>query len=148
MSKTEKRLWKTSVCLFWCGYRLWKKRKRLLSLFYSTSAPDEWKCNMKEMKSRKKKKLKTCRNPFHYLERFCDLSGQLRSTCLCSDVLVVEKKIVESMDIRNFFRFPRVCLSFEPGKLMIEKHISALSRSDLIMQSHDRGKKRKKRKKT
>lgn len=146
LENREQALEDLSSSLFWSGYRLWKKRKRLLSLFYANSAPDDWKCNVKDSKSRKrKKKLKTCRNPFHYLERFCDLSGQLRSNCLCSDVCVVEKKKLGSMDIRNFFRFPRLHASFDSGKLVVGKHIFASSRSDLIMQAHDRGKKRKKR---
>ena len=116
-------------------------------LFYKNSALDEWKCNIKESKSRKKrKKLKTCRNPFHYLERFCNLSEQLRTPCACSDVCIVEKKVVDSMDIRTFFRFPRILTSsFDPSKVVIGKHIFALSRSDLVVQSHDRGKIRKKK---
>ena len=93
MKDREQALDDLSISIFWCGYRLWKKRKRLISLFYKNSAPDEWKCNIKESKSRKKrKKLKTCRNPFHYLERFCNLSEQFRTPCACSDVCIVEKK--------------------------------------------------------
>ena len=134
-----------SMTIFWSGYRLWKKRKRLISLFYTNSAPDEWKSGYKESKSRKKRrKLKSCPSPFHYLERFCNLSGQRRTICVCSDVCVVEQ-IVDSMDIRLFFGFSpaQQHLVFDPSKQLVGKHISAFSRCDLIMQSHDRVKKRK-----
>jgi hypothetical protein len=133
-----------SMSIFWCGYRLWKKRKRLISLFYTNSAPDDWKNGYKESKSRKKRKsLKNCPSPFHYLERFCNLSGQRRTICICSDVRVVEQR-VDSMDIRHYLGFSRTQhLVFDPSKQLVGKHISALTQCDLIMQSHDRVKKRK-----
>ena len=123
---------------------MWKKRRRLISLFSPNSAPDEWKSGYKESKlTKKRRKLKSCPSPFHYLERFCNLSGQRRTICVCSDVCVVEQ-IVDSMDIRLFFGFsPAQHLIFDPCKQLVGKHISAFSRCDLIMQSHDRVKKRK-----
>ena len=88
-----------------------------------------------------RKKLKTCKNPFHYLERWCDLSGQRRSRCACSDSIIVKKKS-EATDIRRFFQFPKITWSTsDRSKLSIVKHISAPSRSDLIKKAHDREKK-------
>src|SRR5438270_668612 len=104
----------------------------------------DWKNGYKESKSRKKRKnRKNCPSPFHYLERFCNLSSQRRTICTCSDVRVVEQR-VDSMDIRHFLGFSRAQqLVFEPSKQLVGKHISAFTQCDLIMQSHDRVKKRK-----
>ena len=143
MKNREEALADLSQSMFWHGYMIWKKRKHLVSAFYKSTAPDEWKRGYKEKKSRKRKKLRTCKNPFHYLERWCDLSGQLKSRCACSDSKVVQKQ-TQSMDIRKFFQYPKLnMIAFQPAKWIVEKNISALSRSDLIKQSHDRGKKRK-----
>ena len=143
MKNREEALTDLSLSMFWQGYMIWKRRKHLMSAFYKRSAPDEWKREYKEKKSRKRKKLKTCKNPFHYLERWCDLSGQLKSRCACSDSKAVKKQ-TQSMDIRKFFQIPKLnTIAFGPTKWVVEKNISAPSRSDLIKQSHDRGKKRK-----
>src|SRR5947209_7514081 len=118
--------------MFWHGDMIRKKRKHLVSAFYKSTAPEEWKRGYKEKKSRKRKKLRTCKNPFHYLERWCDLSGQLKSRCACSDNKVVQKQ-TQSMDIRKFFQYPKLnMIAFQPAKWIVEKNISALSRSDLI----------------
>ena len=87
------------------------------------------KVAIKSKSRKKRRKLKSCPSPF---------------IIVCSDVRVVEQ-IVDSMDIRLFFGFSpaQQHLVFDPCKQLVGKHISAFSRCDLIMQSHDRVKKRK-----
>jgi hypothetical protein len=134
--KREDALTDLSLSMFWNGYHIWRTRKHLVAAFYKSSAPDEWRRDYKEKKRQKRKKLRSCSVPFHYLERWCDMSGQLRRVCGCSDPKV-EKKEMDSMDIRNFFKKPKIA----PRSSIIKKFIAVPSRTDLIRESQDRSKK-------
>src|ERR1700722_16308762 len=90
---------------------------------------------------------------FHYLTKYCDLSGQRPAPCSCSDV--VRKDIPEKLpDIRSFLtKFPkRYWGTLDPPRndfsipQTVSKNIDDLSREDLLRREHDRGKKKKNRK--
>ena len=76
----EKAFEELSRELFWKGYNIWNKRKRLTSKFWTETAPPEVyngkKENKKSNKVKKKieKKPYPCQNIFHFLKRHCDLS--------------------------------------------------------------------------
>src|SRR6185295_4461600 len=71
-------------------------------------APNEWRVNYREKKSRSKRKFRSnCKNPFHYCERLHDLGSMRRTVCACSDV---KKKVVSGKlpDIRCFVvKYPK-----------------------------------------
>ena len=53
--------------LFWMGYSIWNKRKRLMSKFWTEIAPEEWKIyngRKKSKKDTKYKKVKIEKKPY------------------------------------------------------------------------------------
>jgi len=75
--------------LFWQGYNIWNKRKKLMSKFWTEIAPNDWKLYDGKGKNEKSnRKVKTekkpypCQNPFHFLKRHCDLSQKLPTPVL------------------------------------------------------------------
>jgi hypothetical protein len=147
MNDIEAALIKLSDTLFWGGYLLWKKRKVLVAQYWKTVAPQDWRLDYKEKKSRHKRRLEPhCKNPFHYCERVSGLSKQHRTDCACSDV---KEKLPESKlpDIRSFMhKHPRRTSSIWNSFTTLEKSeksFNALSREDLIRQQHDRGKRKR-----
>jgi hypothetical protein len=86
--------------LFWRGYAIWKRRKRLMSNFWKKIAPNEWKKHNNKKKKKNNKDTKThkskidkkeyqCQNPFHFLKKHCDLSQKLPTPCSCSQILKI-----------------------------------------------------------
>ena len=151
MKHMEESLLLLSEVLFWEGYELWKKRKKLVTNYWQNIAPQEWKVEKKERKLKGKRRLlSTCKNPFHFCEKLTSLSTQRRSLCACSD----KKRIPRSEilpDIRCFLtKYPQ----WAQGKISfygkdrkdISKIIGTPSQDDFIRQEHDRGKKKKRKK--
>jgi len=123
-------------------------------MFWKTIAPNDWKIKHKGPKSRFKRTLRpNCKNPFHYCKKISDLSMQRRTVCACSDM---KRVVVADMDIRNFLtKYPKsvsyekktsILVSSNVGALSPRRMFDALVREDLVRQRHDRGKKKKKRK--
>jgi hypothetical protein len=153
MNDVEESLGHLSDTLFWEGYELWKKRKLLVTKYWQTIAPKEWKAGFKEKKSRSKRKFyANCKNPFHYCERLHDLSKSRRTPCACSDVKK-KSRSVNLPDIRCFIQqYPkRISSVSEIASMatvwavsnMTSKIIEAPSRDDLIRKQHDRGKRKR-----
>ena len=69
--KTEEALTDFRKSLFFSGYSVWRRRKKLVTSFWNTTAPEEWKKqDCKRAPKRRKKKYDTrCNNPFHYLKK-------------------------------------------------------------------------------
>lgn len=143
-----------SDTLFWEGYEIWKKRKALVTNFWQHVAPKDWKVAGKEKRGKGKRKMRpNCKNPFHYLEKFCELSGQRRTPCLCSDVQRKAAVLIESPDIRTFLtKYPsQIFVSdAESGNVVTGpsickniENVEALTQADLIRKQHDRGKRKK-----
>ena len=112
--------------LFWNGYRLWNKRKKLMSRFWKNIAPEEWKLHGK-IKEKKKKLFdpKDCSNPFHFLDKHSNLSRMRPTPCLCSKI-VRKKQPLLFADLRKFS--------------ITQRNYLYISREDLIRGAHDRGK--------
>jgi hypothetical protein len=128
--------------LFWKGYAIWKKRKRLMANFWKNIAPNEWKKYngrniQKNNKVRKKHKCKIekkeyqCQNPFHFLKKHCDLSHKLPTPCSCSQIW---KKAMPHrfLDLTSYFAYDNFNLTNTE---------SFTTREDLVRGEHDRGKK-------
>jgi len=129
-NQTDKGFEELSQELFWKGYAIWKKRKRLMSNFWKNIAPQEWKLHRERKRKQKKveKKEYQCQNPFHFLKRHCDLSQSMPTPCACSKISK-RKTTHRLLDIRCF----------------ISRHNSANNddyptREDLVRGAHDRGK--------
>ena len=76
--------------LFWNGYNIWKKRKRLISNFWKHIAPEEWKTHGKP--NRKEYHVsRDCRNPFHFMDKHCDLTHTKPTPCICSRIIKQNK---------------------------------------------------------
>jgi hypothetical protein len=128
--------------IFWGGYEIWKKRKRLMSNFWKTIAPKEWKLynpnekTNKGHKNKRKKKIEKkeyqCQNPFHFLRRHCDLSKKLRTPCSCSNILK-RKSPYRFFDMTTFINNNSHTISIEPEMYS--------TREDHVRGAHDRGKK-------
>jgi hypothetical protein len=151
MADVEESLDHLRDALFWNGYELWKKRKILVTKYWQTVAPKEWKIDYKEKKSRNKRKLRSnCKNPFHYCERRYEISNMRRTVCACSDI---KKNIASEKlpDIRCFIgKYPKRVASSDPRISGVQKTgnfvvniFGALSRDDLIRKEHDRGKRKR-----
>ena len=105
------------------GYKIWNKRKRLMSNFWKTIAPKEWKLYNRNKKTNKghkdkrKKKIEKkeyqCQNPFHFLRRHCDLSKKLRTPCSCSNILK-RKSPYRFFDMTTFMYNNSHTISIEP----------------------------------
>ena len=131
MERMDESLLLLSETLFWEGYEVWKKRKTLVTNYWQNIAPQEWKIEKKEKKSKGKRKLlTTCKNPFHFCEKLSSLSNQRRTLCACSDRK--RKPRMESFsDIRCFLmkypRWTRAKIFMEKDKKDCSKIISTLS---------------------
>ena len=122
-----------SKTLFWCGYKIWKKRVQLVAQFLA-KAPQEWK-NWKDSKA------PSCDRPFHFCSRMSNLSMQRQTACHCSLIHDIKTTEVTMSDIRQFF--PQACESRR--HLSIAWPASArtddyLTREDLVRRDHDRDK--------
>ena len=73
-----------SETLFWAGYRVWKARRNLLREL---------------LESFPIYRVNKCKNPFHYLPRFANLSDGKRGECACYNNFVARTK---NLDIRAF----------------------------------------------
>ena len=109
--------------LFWNGYRMWNKRKKLMSKFWKDIAPNEWKLHGK-IKEKKKKLFDSTEsmNPFHFLKKHSDLSRMSPTPCSCSKV-VKRKQPLIFMDLR------KLSFSQPPSSFRNSIHIN---RDDLI----------------
>ena len=127
--------------LFWGGFRLWNKRKSLMSNFWKKIAPEEWKLHKgkrktenKERKNNKGKKIQQkeqqCQNPFHFLKRHCLLSKRLPTPCFCSRV-TKRKTEHRFLDLRAFMTGSHSSARAEPYP----------TREDCVRGAHDRSKK-------
>ena len=128
----------------------------MVKKFWETIAPKQWKVGYQESKSKSKRKLRqNCRNPFHFCEKISDLSHQRRTLCACSDM--VQKHDVKILpDIRYFLTkcpkqtFPNLIYPRRydmVGSNVPPKHLNVLVQDDLVREAHDRGKRKKKKKK-
>jgi hypothetical protein len=90
----EGALLEISRSLFFSGFRIWSKRQSLASRYWRDIAPENRKRVLRK-KSKKKKEEKQieskCMNPFHYLQRHCNLSRQRLTRCPCSEIIVRSK---------------------------------------------------------
>jgi len=153
MLHLESALTLLSDTLFWEGYEIWKKRKALVTNFWQNIAPKDWKIAVKEKKGKGKRKMRpNCKNPFHYFEKFCDLSKQRRTPCLCSDVQRKPAPLTDLPDIRTFLtKYPKQIFLGSNTNLSNRgsssfkhiKDVEALTQTDLIRKQHDRGKRKK-----
>jgi len=140
---------------FWGSYRIWKRRKRLVKLYWESKAKTQ----------RKKRRLKgnnesACKNEFHFLMKIADLSKKRLTKCPCSHTQSSKSVLPDIRDhlkssLETSLRKPsprrplRNTLTLIP--LLDHKHLplshSEISRtctqSDIIRGEHDRGKKRK-----
>ena len=129
-----------SRTLFFAGFRIWNKRQKLASRFWKDIAPENR--NMSHLNSTRKKRKKDniapskCRNPFHFLKRYRNLSNTRETKCPCSKA-VKETKEMPNQQISRFFHVP-----LKQIKPPSESRFS-LSRTDKIRAQHDRGKKHK-----
>ena len=77
-----------------------------------------------------------CRNPFHFLKRYRNLSNTRETKCPCSKA-VKETKEMPNQQISRFFHVPLKQIK-PPSESRFR-----LSRTDKIRAQHDRGKKHK-----
>ena len=119
--------------LFWNGYRMWNKRKKLMSKFWKDIATNEWKL-YGQVKKKKKKLFDSneCTNPFHFLQKHSDLSRMRPTPCFCSKIFT-KKQPLRFMDLRT--------LSFsQTSRSHAFRNSLHTNRDDLIRGAHDRGK--------
>ncbi len=128
-----------SRTLFFAGFRIWDKRQKLASRFWKDIAPENRKIIHTNNKGRKKKQDNNapskCRNPFHLIPRYRNLSNQRETKCPCSKA-PKETKEMPNYQITRFFHVP-VTIKSPSIPTFIQ------SRTDKIRAQHDRGKKRK-----
>jgi hypothetical protein len=91
VNKYEQALSELSQTLFWKGYAIWKRRKALVTDYWKRIARDDWKpysgkkqTSENKRRERSIKAVYQCGNPFHFLEKLSELSGQRPTPCLCS----------------------------------------------------------------
>ena len=129
-----------SDTLFWEGYNMWCARKKLIKAFWTNLAPQEWHKQRKNC-DRKKKNVSHCTDPFHFLKKYQDLSGEKLTKCPCSEYY--RSHPTKSKDIRNYFIFPRI-KPLRPFDLKRQGYqYNGFTKEDRIRSEHDRGKKRK-----
>jgi len=128
-----------SRTLFFAGFRIWDKRQKLASRFWKDIAPENRKIIHTNNKGRKRKQDNNapskCRNPFHLIPRYRNLSNQRETKCPCSKA-PKETKEMPNYQITRFFHVP-VTIKSPSIPTFIQ------SRTDKIRAQHDRGKKRK-----
>jgi hypothetical protein len=129
-----------SRTLFFAGFRIWNKRQKLASRFWKDIAPENRSITHSETKGKKKKKdniaPSKCRNPFHFLRRYRNLSNIRENKCPCSKA-PKETKEMPNQQITRFFHIPLIQIKSSSESMPIK------SRTDKIRAQHDRGKKRK-----
>ena len=119
-----------SKTLFWHGYNIWNKRKRLMSKFWKDIAPEDWKIHGRPKRSRlsKSRVSQECRNPFHFMDKHSDLSKSRPTPCYCSKV-IRSNFTHRLVDIRQFL-IP----------LDTKSNRDFTTREDLVRGAHDRAK--------
>jgi hypothetical protein len=144
--------------LFWAGYNIWKKRKKLMQSFWNKIAPEEWKKAKQKVKQRNKntgKKRKRCNpsqclDPFHFLPKIHDFTKQLPTRCPCSKYHRSIKH--KSRDIRTFLssftsiKAPAIkndLIHQENTKTRIHNRKRFYTQADRIRDQHDRGKRKR-----
>jgi len=132
-----------SRTLFFAGFRIWNRRQKLASRFWKDIAPENRNViGLNSNKGKKKNKDNTahqmtkCKNPFHFLRRYRNLSNKRETRCPCS------KAPKETKDMPNHRITRFLCMTTMPIKSPSESTFIQ-SRTDKIRAQHDRGKKRK-----
>ena len=129
--------------LFWQGYNIWQARKKKMEEFWKNIAPDNWKLHNKEIKNRKKlneiKLSQTCRNPFHFLLKNKNLSGQKPTVCFCSRIQSAPP-VIKIKNISSFFRNHIEDKKSNIIMLQFGRKPSHITRDALIRGEHNRGK--------
>ena len=150
--KPEEGWYDISKTLFWSGYEIWKKRRRLVKAYWNNIAPNEWKKNKKEKDktlSRKKKKRSNpsqCVDPFHFFPKSNDFTKQRPTKCKCSEYHRPAKRLL-SQDIRSFSnRFPTISQEqkipdfHSTSKIMHKEQMNphrSRTKTDRIRDQHD-----------
>jgi hypothetical protein len=140
----ETALFDLSRSLLLAGFGIWKKRQNLASRFWHDIAPTNEKRNNKERKKRKKTKddeiaSSKCKNPFHFLRRYCNLSNKRRTKCHCSNVPITAEIPNKKLTYCIIRHKPSSSTTLS-NELNLRK-----SRADKIRAQHDRGKRKRKR---
>ena len=128
--------------------------------FWKNIAPDDWKkhkeknrkTQTKNLRKRKNKEIVSqCIDPFHFLMKCDNLSNEKPTNCASSEFHRPQKRTM-SYDIRNFlFSFPSLKsptttnTEFSVKDYYQKKNFS--TKEDKIRDQHDRGKKRKRKRK-
>ena len=123
--------------LFFAGFSLWNKRQKLSSQFWNDISPENINNKKKMRKKREREQAivaSNCRNPFHFLTRYRNLTNMLRTPCLCSTIS--QKPSSQSIDIPRTLQIPNRTRTRSETFLI-------LSRTDKIRAEHDRRKRRK-----
>ena len=139
-----------SKTLFWEGYKLWCKRKRLMKHFWKNVAPEEW--NKYKKRSRKEVKNNTCVDPFHFLVKSDDTSKEKATNCYCTKFHRSRKRLADR-DISTFIdtfpilqpqnpKRPRNVIVRQCKRQKIH-NVHRKTRTDRIRDQHDRGKRKK-----
>jgi hypothetical protein len=129
--------------LFYQGYKIWNARKRMVTNFWKTIAPNEWKPQVKKQKEKKgeTQARNACVNPFHFLAKHKNLSHSRPTPCPCSNVF--RPPPLASRDIREFFSFTQVAYDFSTNNKKQKLNPSFPpypTRADIIRCAHDRDK--------
>jgi len=129
--------------LFFAGFRIWNRRQKLASRFWKDIAPENRNViGLNSNKGKKKNKDNTahqmtkCKNPFHFLRRYRNLSNKRETRCPCS------KAPKETKDMPNHRITRFLCMTIMPIKSPSESTFIQ-SRTDKIRAQHDRGKTKK-----
>ena len=96
-----------------------------MSKFWKEIAPDEWKIHGRPKRSMSRAS-QECRNPFHCMDKHCELSQSKPTPCHCSKVCK-SNNAHKFVDIRQFF-IP----------LDNKTNCDFVTREDLIRGAHDR----------
>jgi hypothetical protein len=136
MGECDSALLELRKTFFWDNYRIWKKRKSLISQYWNNP-------QLKNKSGRKNTSdITMCKNPFHFLKKVTDISKQRLTRCPCSKV---KFKKTFFPDIRALLDYDSVpIINVNDG--LDRKHFDInMSRtfSDIILEDHDRKKKRK-----
>jgi hypothetical protein len=147
-----------SHTLFWAGYNIWKKRKKLVQSFWNKIAPEEWKkvqqkgkqSNKNTGKKRKRYNPSQCLDPFHFSSKIHDFTKQLPTRCPCSEYHRPIKH--KSRDIRSFLtsftsiKAPVIkndLIHQEITNTKIHNRKRFYTQADRIRDQHDSGKRKK-----
>jgi hypothetical protein len=120
--------------LFFAGFSIWSKRQKMASSLWKIISPKKY-----QRKKRRKHSVEDdiessrCKNPFHFLKRYRNLSNKRRTKCPCS------KETVNRNDITNSI------MTFMPQlhTETLSETVLITSQADEIRAEHDRGKKRR-----